>query len=186
MGTAATISAVVYARGGGGARRSWNGQSIRSRLDRVADWLERQRPEVLCLQETKVVDETFPFERLQSLGYQVAAYGQKAYNGVAILSRLRLEEVIRGFDTGEDDSGARLLAATVSGVRIYSVYAPNGQYVGSPAWDIKLEWLARLRAHLGRQHRPEERIVLCGDFKSRPRARVYDPDFWKRQVLFHP
>lgn len=166
---------------------SWNVNSIRSRLDRVTAWLEAHRPDVLCLQETKVVDETFPREAFAALGYESVVHGQKSYNGVAILSRTPILDPRPGFDDGEDEVGARLLAATVRGVRIHSVYVPNGQVVGSEAWEIKLRWFARLRALLARSARPDELLVVCGDFNVAPEERdVYDPIFWRTQVLFHP
>ena len=166
---------------------SWNVNSIRSRLDRVVAWLESTRPDVLCLQETKVVDEQFPREPFAALGYEAAVHGQKSYNGVAILAREPIEAPARGFDDGEDESGARLLAATVRGVRIHTVYVPNGQVVGSEVYETKLRWLARLRALLQSHHRPEDRVVVCGDFNVAPEARdVHDPAFWRTQVLFHP
>jgi exodeoxyribonuclease-3 len=166
---------------------SWNVNSIRSRLERVTAWLERQRPDVLCLQETKVTDEAFPAETFRAFGYESTIFGQKSYNGVAILSRQPAEAVTRGMDDGEDDSSARLLGATIGGVRIYSVYVPNGQVVGSEAWEFKLRWLARLKATLVLHHRPSDRLVLGGDFNIAPEERdVYNPQFWKSTVLFHP
>ena len=166
---------------------SWNVNSVRARLERATAWLESTRPDVLCLQETKVVDEQFPREPFTALGYEVAVHGQKTYNGVAILSREPIAELASGFADGEDEGGARLLAATVRGVRIHSVYVPNGQIVGSEAYEGKLRWLARLRALLQRHHRPEDRVVVCGDFNVAPEERdVHDPEFWRTQVLFHP
>jgi exodeoxyribonuclease-3 len=156
-------------------------------LARVEAWLAQHAPDVLCLQETKVTDEGFPEERLRAHGYEIAAYGQKSYNGVAILARAPLAEVMRGFADGEEEPGARLLGARVQGVHVYSVYVPNGQVVGSPQWDVKLEFLVRLRRMLERRHTPDDKIVLTGDFNIAPEPRdVHDPDFWKSQVLFHP
>jgi exodeoxyribonuclease-3 len=166
---------------------TWNVNSIRARQERVAQWLELHRPDVLCLQETKVVDENFPTVLFRSLGYDLALHGEKTYNGVAILARSPLDDVQRGLDDGEDEGGARLVGATVGGVRVYSVYAPNGQIVGSTAWDGKLRWLARLRSMLARRHGPDDLVVVCGDFNVAPEERdVHDPEFWKTQVLFHP
>jgi len=166
---------------------SWNVNSIRARLERVTAWLDRQRPDVLCLQETKVTDEAFPAETFGAFGYESTVFGQKSYNGVAILSRLPVEGVTRGMDDSEEDSSARLLGGNVGGARIYSVYVPNGQVVGSEAWEFKLRWLARLKSYLLLHHRPDERVVLCGDFNIAPEERdVYNPQFWKSTVLFHP
>jgi exodeoxyribonuclease-3 len=166
---------------------TWNVNSIRARQERDAQWLEVHRPDVLCLQETKVLDENFPTVLFRSLGYDLATHGQKGYNGVAILARAPLQDVGRGFEDGEEESGSRFLGATVGGVRIYSVYVPNGQIVGSAAYLNKLRWLARLRAVLERRHAPGDLVVLCGDFNIAPEERdVDDPEFWKTQVLFHP
>jgi exodeoxyribonuclease-3 len=166
---------------------TWNVNSIRARLERVLAWLGARSPDVLCLQETKVVDELFPTESFRAAGYEVAVHGQKTYNGVAIVARQPLADVTQGFDDGEDESGARLVGATVGGVRVYSVYVPNGQVVGSDAYAVKLRWLARLGALLARRHRPEERVAVCGDLNIAPEERdVHDPEFWRTQVLFHP
>jgi len=164
---------------------TWNVNSIRARLERVRDWTAAVRPDVLCLQETKVRDEDFPLETFAALGYQAAVHGQRGYNGVALLSPHPLEDVQRGFDDGEDDTGSRLVAATVRGLRVTSVYVPNGQIVGSDAWDVKLQWFARLKRLVVR--RADGLAVVCGDFNVAPEERdVYAPEFWKTQVLFHP
>jgi exodeoxyribonuclease-3 len=166
---------------------TWNVNSIRARLERVLSWIDAHRPDVLCLQETKVADDQFPIEPFRERGYEVALHGQKTYNGVAILARGGLGDVAAGFADGEDEGGARLLSATVGGVRIYAAYVPNGQMVGSPAWDAKLRWLARVRRLLERSHGRDDRFAVCGDFNVAPEERdVHDPEFWKTQVLFHP
>jgi len=166
---------------------TWNVNSIRSRQERVERWLVQHAPDVLCLQETKVPDEVFPFESFRALGYEAAAHGQKGYNGVAILARHGFDDVIRGFADDTDESGARLVSVRVSGVSVYSVYVPNGQVVGSEAWDVKLRWFARLRALLDARHGPDDLVAVCGDFNVAPEERdVHSPEFWKNQVLFHP
>jgi len=166
---------------------SWNVNSIRARQERVASWLEQHRPDVLCLQETKVPDDIFPVEPFRTAGYDLALYGQKGYNGVAIASRVGLDDVRRGFDDGGDEGGARLVGARAGGVQVYSVYVPNGQFVGSRQWDEKLLWFDRLRALLQGRHGAGEHIAVAGDFNVAPEERdVHDPEFWKRQVLFHP
>jgi exodeoxyribonuclease-3 len=165
---------------------SWNVNSIRARQDRVLAWLRLHRPDVLCMQETKVSDDVFPVAAFRDAGYDVALYGQKAYNGVAIATRLGLEDVRRGFDDGGEAGGARLLSVRTGGVTVYSAYVPNGQFVGSLQWDEKLLWFDRLRALLLR-HGDDEAFVVGGDFNVAPEERdVHDPEFWKRQVLFHP
>lgn len=138
------------------------------------------------MQETKVTDDMFPVAAFRDAGYDVALYGQKAYNGVAIASCVGLEDVRRGFDDGGDEGGARLLSARTGGVTVYSAYVPNGQVVGSAQWDEKLLWFDRLRALLQR-HGSDEALLVGGDFNVAPEERdVHDPEFWKRQVLFHP
>jgi exodeoxyribonuclease-3 len=166
---------------------TWNVNSIRAREERLVRWLSATKPDVVCLQELKVVEEQFPLLALRSLGYYAAVHGQKTYNGVAILSRAEPGEVERGFGDGGDDSQARLVAARVEDLRVISAYVPNGQEVGSEKWTYKLEWLRRLRAWLDRRFRPTDRIVLCGDFNVAPEARdVWDPAAWEASVLFHP
>jgi exodeoxyribonuclease-3 len=166
---------------------SWNVNSIRARQDAVLEWLRTHGTEVLCLQETKVTDESFPVDAFRDIGYEVAHFGQKAYNGVAILSKLPFTDVARGFDDPEVDAeGARLIATTVAGVRVYSAYVPNGKVVGCVAYEGKLRWLERLRTLLDR-HAADDLFAVCGDFNIAAEERdVHDPWFWKTQVLFHP
>src|SRR5215470_12689825 len=127
---------------------TWNVNSIRARQERVLTWLAVQRPTVLCLQETKVTDEAFPRAAFEEAGYHVTTAGQRAYNGVAILSLAPPMDIVRQFADGEDESAARFLAASVEGVRIICVYVPNGQVVGSAQFTYKLAWLGRLRRYL--------------------------------------
>jgi len=167
---------------------SWNVNSIRVRRERLLRWVETHRPDVLCLQELKVTEAQFPHEAVRAAGYEPAVFGQKGYNGVAILARegLRLEDVRFGLDDGVEDAAARLLAATVGGVRVVTVYVPNGQVVGSDKYAYKLEWFRRLRTYLERHHRPSEPLVLCGDFNVAPQPRdVEHPKQWEKTVLFH-
>jgi exodeoxyribonuclease III len=163
---------------------SWNINSIRARLDRLLAWLEATRPDVLCLQELKCTDEQFPAMELQAAGYTCAWYGQKTYNGVAILARGPLADVQRGLPDGADDQ-ARVIAATVDGVRVHSIYAPNGQAVGSAAYEYKLAWYGRLRRYLDEQYQADDALVLCGDFNVAPEPRdVWDPVLWEGNTLF--
>ena len=167
---------------------SWNVNSIRARQEAVLGWLRQHRPDVLCLQETKVPDDIFPADAFRELGYEVAVYGQKGYNGVAIAASAALTDVTRGFGGDEpDEEGARLIAATVNGLRVYSAYVPNGKVVGSAAYEGKLRWLERLRAALESRHTAEDPFAVCGDFNIAAEDRdVHDPWFWKAQVLYHP
>jgi exodeoxyribonuclease-3 len=166
---------------------TWNVNSIRARHERLLAWLDRQRPDALCLQETKIEDGTFPEEAYREVGYRAAFHGQKTYNGVAILSLDRPVDVQCGLDDGVDDPQARCLAATVGGVRLISVYVPNGQAVGTPAFEYKLRWLERLHGLLVRSRASEGAVAVCGDFNVAPDDRdVHDPAAWRDQLLCHP
>jgi exodeoxyribonuclease-3 len=149
--------------------------------------LERHRPDALCLQELKVVDEDFPFAEVEAAGYRAVVHGQKTYNGVAILTREEPTDVVRGFGDGVDDPQARFLRARVGGVNVVSVYVPNGGEVDGPRWPYKLEWLGRLRAWLATHADPAEPWAVCGDFNVAPDERdVGFPDRWTGDVLTHP
>lgn len=162
---------------------TWNVNSLKVRLPQVLDWLAAQRPDVLCLQETKLADGQFPVAAIEAAGYHVAFSGQSTYNGVATLARLPLHDVETELGNGEDPQ-RRLLAATVNGVRVVNVYVPNGQAVGSDKYAYKLQWLARLRDYLGEALRRHERLVLLGDFNIAPDDRdVYDPAGLAGQIL---
>jgi len=163
---------------------TWNVNSIRMRLERVLPWLEQHRPDVLCMQETKVEDELFPVEELARLGYRVVAHGQKTYNGVALVARQDIAEVARGLGDGGDDAQARLIAGNVRGVRVVSVYVPNGGTVGSDKYAFKLDWLRRLRAYLETRCDPGQPLVVAGDFNVAPEDRdVHDPTAWAGEIL---
>ena len=146
-------------------------------------WLGATQPEVVCLQETKCTDEQFPLLDLRAAGYHAAFHGQKSYNGVAILSKIELGEVRLALCDGEEDPQARVIAATIGSVRVYSIYAPNGQAVGSPAYAYKLKWYVRLRSCLERESRAQH-VVVCGDFNVAPKDEdVYDPDLWRGAIM---
>lgn len=168
---------------------SWNVNSIRARHDRFLAWLAARQPDVACLQELKATEAQFPFEAVKAAGYDVAVYGQKTYNGVAILARagMGLSDVSMGFEDGSDEGVARVIAATIAGLRVVNVYVPNGQTVGSEKWTYKLEWMERLRSYLRRRHSPSERLIVCGDWNVAPEERdVERPEQWSHSVLFHP
>lgn len=164
---------------------TWNVNSIRVRADAVAAWLERHRPDVLCVQEIKVEDKDFPCARFEALGWRCVLSGQKTYNGVAILSREPATDVVAGFADGEEeDPQRRLLRATVGGVRIVNAYCPNGEDVTSPKYAYKLGWFARLRRALETQEERTKPIVLVGDFNVAPAAiDVHAPERWEGKVL---
>jgi len=164
---------------------TWNVNSIRSRLHRVVPWLEEHQPDVLCMQETKVQDDKFPTAEIEAAGYEIAFHGQKTYNGVAICSRYgAVEDPAPGFGDGGDDSQARFIAGTVSGVRIMSAYIPNGKTVGHEDYRFKLEWLGRLRRYLDANADPTQQVVVCGDFNvTRDDRDVHDPQAWEGENL---
>jgi len=164
---------------------TWNINSIRMRLQRLQQWLQDKRPDVVCLQETKVVDEEFPAAPLQDLGYHCLFRGQKSYNGVAILSRTPAADVLRSLPDDEPDAPCRFLAATVDSIRIVNIYAPNGGEVGSDKYAYKIEWYARLRKFFDASMDPGQEVLLCGDFNVAPEDRdVWDPEQWRGQILF--
>ncbi|MCP9806667.1 exodeoxyribonuclease III [Cyanobium sp. T1B-Tous] len=164
---------------------SWNVNSVRTRLEQVLAWLEQEQPEVLCLQETKVTDELFPQAAFEARGYRVAISGQKAYNGVAILSRLPLEDVQIGFDAllpnDPDAPGLseqkRVISALIEGVRVLNLYVPNGSSLTSEKYAYKLEWLACLQRYLAAQEQQGDPLCMVGDFNIGPEARdLPDPE----------
>jgi len=163
---------------------TWNVNSVRTRLDQVLAWLEAEAPEVLCLQETKVADELFPLAPFRALGYEAAISGQKAYNGVAILSRLPIEDVRVGFAALlPDDPEApglgeqkRVISAQIAGLRVLNLYVPNGSSLRSEKYAYKLEWLACLKRYLDAQEAQAEPLVMVGDFNIALEARdIHDP-----------
>ena len=165
---------------------SWNVNSLRVRLDQVLTWLEKHQPDVVGLQETKVTDDAFPAEPLRQAGYHVANNGQKTYNGVALLSRQPRADLVT--EVGDlDDPQRRLIAATVGGVRIFNVYVPNGQSVGSDKFGYKLDWLEALRCQLAEELKHHDRLLVMGDFNIAPDDRdVHDPAGWEGNVLVSP
>jgi exodeoxyribonuclease-3 len=170
---------------------TWNVNSVGARLPRLNEWLELAEPDVLCLQEIKTTTDAFPGDRAEELGYEIAAHGEGRWNGVAILSRVGLEDVERGFagqpayapPPDEDDPAligeppkveARAVGATCGGLRIWSVYVPNGRTLDSPHYPYKLEWLAALRTAVEAEVARNERFVITGDFNIIPT----DDDVW--------
>ena len=164
---------------------TWNVNSVAARLPVVKRWLEEAGPDVLCLQETKCTDDRFPVEDFSLLGYKSLTFGQRTYNGVAILSRTDATDVQRGLHDDEEGAHARLLGATIEGVRIVNVYIPNGAFVGSDKYFFKLEWMRRLREFFDKFYGVDERVLLCGDFNVAPEERdVHDPRQWQGKILF--
>ena len=166
---------------------TWNINSIRAREERLLTWLGQEKPDVLCLQETKVEDAGFPLAPLKKAGYEVAMFGQRSYNGVAIASTQPLVDVTRGFGDGQDDGDARTIAATTHGMRVVCVYVPNGQDLTSDRYPYKLAWLKRLRGYLDRTATPDQPLALCGDMNVTPDDRdVWSPEKWQNSIHCSP
>jgi exodeoxyribonuclease-3 len=154
---------------------TWNVNSLNARLSRVEEWIAYAQPDVLCMQETKVADTAFPAMALSALGYESAPHGDGRWNGVAIVSRVGLDDVEVGFGTDADEQGDRLVAATCGGVRVHCVYVPNGRVVGGEHYEAKLAWLEQLRSYLERSCKPTDPVAVCGDFNVAPDDRdIYD------------
>jgi exodeoxyribonuclease-3 len=165
---------------------TWNVNSLAVRLPQVLDWLTLHRPDVLCLQETKLSDDKFPAGPIREAGYQVEWFGQKTYNGVALLSKQPATDVVRNIP-GHDDHQARVIAGTVEGVRIVCAYVPNGQSVESDKFPYKLAWLDALRDWIAKEQAQHPQLALLGDYNIAPEDRdVHDPVAWAGQVLCTP
>ncbi|MCH7931401.1 MAG: exodeoxyribonuclease III [Proteobacteria bacterium] len=166
---------------------TWNVNSVRARLPRVLEWLGSAAPDVALLQEIKTVAEGFPELEIGDLGYNVAVCGQKSYNGVAILSKPPIEDVLTRLPGDDADDQARYIEAVVGGVRVASIYLPNGNPVDSPKFAYKLGWMERLYDHVGELLGLEEAFVLGGDYNVAPEDRdVYDPAAWADDALCRP
>ncbi len=165
---------------------SWNVNSLKVRLPQVLDWLQAEEADVLCLQETKLTDERFPVLALQEIGYQSLYHGQSTYNGVAILSRLPLQDPRCDWPDSSDGQ-ARICAASIGNLRIIDVYVPNGQAVDSDKYHYKLAWLARLEGLLREELQQSPNLLLLGDFNIAPTdLDVHDPAAWGEDILCSP
>ena len=166
---------------------TFNVNSVRARMPVVAGFLQEQEPDVLCMQETKVVDEDFPAQEFADLGYDVIFAGEKSYNGVAIASRLPMEDVEKGFDDGEPRDETRLIKCRVGSVTVVNTYVPQGRDPESDAFRYKLDWLQRLRDYFERRWTYRKYILWLGDVNVAPEPRdVYDPKGLKNHPDFHP
>jgi exodeoxyribonuclease III len=167
---------------------TWNVNSVTARLPRLLDWLDGTKPDVLCLQEIKVAEAAFPSAEVGELGYTAAVYGTGGWNGVAILSRVGLDDVRRGFtgEPGFPDPEARAISATCQGARIWSLYVPNGRALDSPHLQYKLDWLAALRGALAAEVAGPP-LAVCGDFNIAPTDDdVWDPAAFKESTHVTP
>jgi exodeoxyribonuclease III len=170
---------------------TWNVNSIKQRVDNLAAWLKERAPDIVCLQEIKCVDDAFPREPFEALGYNIAVHGQKTFNGVAILSKLPFDEVTPRLPGDDGDDHARFLEAvvsTTSGVlRIASIYLPNGNPPDTDKYPYKLKWMDRLRHYARERMKLEEPLVLAGDYNAIPAAAdVHNPAAWTGDALFLP
>ncbi|MBX6426615.1 MAG: exodeoxyribonuclease III [Variibacter sp.] len=170
---------------------SWNVNSIKQRLGNLLAWLSETRPDIVCLQETKCVDDAFPREAIEAAGYNVAVHGQKTFNGVAILSKLPFDEVTARLPGDPEDDHARFLEAVVStregALRIASIYLPNGNPPQTEKYAYKLKWMERLLHYVPQRLALEEPLILAGDYNVIPAEEdVYDPEAWRGDALFLP
>ncbi len=166
---------------------TWNVNSVKARLQHLLAWLKSAQPDVALLQELKCVEEAFPRLEIEDLGYNCAVIGQKSYNGVAILSKRPMEDLLEGLPGDKTDTQARYLEATVEGVRVASLYLPNGNPVASEKYPYKLAWMARLEAHVRDLLAHEDTLVLGGDYNVAPGDDdVYDPEAFADDALCRP
>jgi exodeoxyribonuclease III len=165
---------------------TWNVNSLNVRLPHVLEWLSAVRPDVLVLQEIKQVSEAFDVQAFRDLGFAAVASGQKTYNGVAVVSRTPLSDIVTDFP-GFDDPQRRILATTIDGVRVINLYVPNGSSVGSEKYDYKLGWLTALRGYLEQELQTHKKLVVLGDFNIAPDDRdVHNPEKWGDNILCSP
>lgn len=170
---------------------TWNINGVRARIDNLLHWLKESDPDIVCLQEIKSVDEQFPRLEVQALGYNVETHGQKGFNGVAILSKLRFDEVNRGLPGDDSDEQSRFIEGVFStdrgALRVVSLYLPNGNPVGSEKFPYKLSWMARLEKWASERLALEEALVLAGDYNVIPEAvDARFPEQWLGDALFQP
>jgi exodeoxyribonuclease-3 len=167
---------------------TYNVNGIRSRLPNLLEWLQRESPDVACLQELKALDESFPMLALKAAGYEAIWHGQKSWNGVAILARGVVPvETRRGLPEGDGDSHSRYLEATVNGIRIASLYLPNGNPQPGPKFDYKLQWFERFIRHAATLCDSTEPVILAGDYNVVPTDfDIYDPRSWRKDALLQP
>ena len=171
---------------------TWNVNSIRTRLSQIIDWINQVNPDILCLQETKVIDDSFPVEPFEKLGYSVEVYGQKSYNGVAIISKIKAENVKKGFYNGKKSEEnieifldqKRLISADIHGIKIINVYVPNGSSLDSDKFDYKINWLNCLASFLDDQVKKGGLICLMGDFNIAPsNLDIHDPKKYEGGIM---
>jgi exodeoxyribonuclease-3 len=165
---------------------TFNTNSVRARLPIILDWIQRERPEVLCLQETKVQDQDFPVEKFEGIGYRAIVRGQKSYNGVALITRLQADKIRTDLHSKGDDD-ARFLSARVGVINIVNVYVPQGYEVDSEKFRYKLKWLKELLSLIKTSYQPSNPLIVTGDFNvALEDIDVWDPERFRGEVCFHP
>jgi len=170
---------------------TWNVNSVKQRIDSLTAWLAERAPDIVCLQETKTVDEAFPREPIEALGYNVAVHGQKTFNGVAILSKFKFDQITPRLPGDTADEQARFIEATISTasgvVRVASVYLPNGNPINTDKYSYKIQWMERLLKYSHERLQLEEPLILAGDYNVIPTPNdVHDPAVWANDALFLP
>ena len=171
---------------------TWNVNSVRTRISQIINWINEFKPDVLCLQETKVIDDDFPTKPFEELGYQTIIFGQKSYNGVAIISKINSENIIKGFhlELGDKDNKKkfedqkRLISADINGIKIINVYVPNGSSLNSEKFNYKIEWLKNLSSFIDEFEKKGELICLLGDFNIAPSDKdIHDPKKYEGGIM---
>ena len=171
---------------------TWNVNSIRTRLSQIINWINRVNPDVLCLQETKVIDEDFPFMPFEELGYKVIVSGQKSYNGVAIISKIKIENINKGFTSNPEEKKSsqefsdqkRLISGVINGLKIINVYVPNGSSLDSDKFEYKIKWLKNLSSFLEKQEQHGNLICLLGDFNIAPmNIDIHSPERYEGGIM---
>jgi exodeoxyribonuclease-3 len=165
---------------------TWNINSITSRLDQLTQWCENNQPDVLCLQETKCIDAKFPYKPLNDIGYDhIETFGEKTYNGVAILSKYPIDDVKKNLPDDKAVAAKRLISATINGLQIVNVYAPHGTGIGTEKYALKLKWFKRLRKHFDVNYDTGQNVLLCGDLNIAPHpSDVWNVNHWKDRLHF--
>ncbi len=165
---------------------TWNINSIKSRVDHVVKWCEANQPDVLCLQETKCVDEKFPTAKFRALDHRyIETVGERAYNGVAIISKLPLSDVVKKLPGDRTDTQSRFISATISNIRVVNVYGPHGTSLGTPKYQFKLDWIGRLRKYFDKKSAADENVLLCGDLNVAPHeSDVWSVPAWRNKLHF--
>ena len=171
---------------------TWNVNSVRTRISQIINWINQVNPDVLCLQETKVIDDDFPIEPFKNLGYQVTVFGQKSYNGVAIISKIKLENIIKGFNLDclnkdvikQFEDQKRLISGDINGIKIINVYVPNGSSLDSDKFKYKINWLDSLASFLDASEKKGDLICLLGDFNIAPsNIDIHDPKKYEGGIM---